>query len=350
MWSGVERYALDICRYFAAEGTDVLAITRDARAVDDVFRHHSIPVAFAPLGGFFSYGAVKSMCSVFAESHGYTVVHCHTTSDAFLALVARKLTRRADIRVVLTRHYVRPAGRTPIHKYVYRNVDAMIFVSRIVKDRFLSGWLFRKMARDYESRFHVLHNSLNIILQPCVPEPDRGPVTAMYLGRLSPGKGLEYLIEALAKIRDVKLRLRMVGTGHPDYVDELRRMAENLGVMQFIDWPRHKDNTSEFIRTSHFGVLPSSEPEAFGLSNIEFMAEGRPLICTRNGAQPEYMTDGIEGFLVPACNSDALAVEMKRLALSSDLRCKIGAAARHKFEDSLSWPRFISRLRKIYEN
>lgn len=350
MWSGVERYALDICRHFAAEeGCEVLAITRDARAVDDVFRHHSIPVTFAPLGGFLSCGAVKSMYSVFCASTDNTVVHCHSTRDAFSALIARQLTRRHNIRVVLTRHYVRHAGRTSFHKYVYRNVDAMIFVSRIVKDRFLSSRRLWKFIPGDESRFYVVHNSLNITLQPSVAEPDRGPVIAMYLGRLSPGKGLEYLIEAMSKIHDVKLRLRMVGTGHPDYVDELRRMAENLGVMQFIDWPRHKDNASEYIRSSHFGVLPSSEPEAFGLSNIEFMAEGRPLICTRNGAQPEYMADGIEGILVPACNSDALAAEMMRLASSPDLRRDIGAAARRKFEKSLSWPRFISRLQQIYE-
>lgn len=350
MWSGVERYALDICRHFASEGCDVRAITRDARAVDDVFRHNSIPVSFAPLGGFLSYGAVKAMCSEFSSSSDRTVVHCHGTRDAFAALTARQLIHRPDIKVILTRHYVRHAGRSPFHRYVYGNVDAMIFVSRIVKDRFLSSWRHRKPTEEDEARFHVLHNSLNISLEPTVPEPSRGAVTAMYLGRLSPGKGLEYLIEAMSLIRDVKLRLRMVGTGHPDYVDELRRMAENLGVMHLIDWPRHKDNAAEYIRASHFGVLPSSEPEAFGLANIEFMAEGRPQICTRNGAQPEYIADGIEGILVSPCNSEALAAEMSRLAMSSSLRQEIGAAARRRFENTLSWEGFITRLRNIYEN
>lgn len=349
MWSGVERYALDICRHYMAKGCDVMAVTRDARAVDDVFRHHSIPVTFAPLGGFLSYGAVKAMCSVFASSADHTVVHCHDTRDAFCALTARQLIQRPDIRVILTRHYVRHAGHTPFHKFVYRNVDALIFVSQIVKDRFLSSWRLRFYPVD-ESRFHVIHNSLNITLSPRQPETRRGPVTAMYLGRLSPGKGLEYLIDALAKVSDVKLRLRMVGTGHPDYVDQLRRRAESAGVMPLIDWPRHKDNAADFICASHFGVLPSSEPEAFGISNIEYMAEGRPLICTDNGAQPEYISNEIEGILIPPADSDALADAMRRLASSPALREQIGIAARRKFETALSWPRFISCLNPLYES
>lgn len=347
-WSGVERYALDICCHYASAGCEVLALTRDARAVDDVFRHHSIPVAFAPLDGFLSYGAVKAMRSIFAASTDHTVVHCHSTKDAFCAMAARRLLNRGDIRIVLTRHFVRHAGRTMFHKYVYRNVDAMIFVSEIVKARFLCGRRLRILYPTDETRLHVLHNSLNITLAPRVPEPERGPVTAMYLGRLSPGKGLEYLLEAMAELQGVKLRLRIVGTGHPDYVDNLRRLADSLGVMHLIDWPRHRDDTADYIRTSHFGVLPSSDPEAFGLSNIEYMAEGRPLICTSNGAQPEYISDGVEGLLVAPGDSVSLAEAMRRLATSKNLREEIGVAARRKFEDVLSWPHFISRLDRIY--
>ena len=350
MWSGVERYALDICRHFRDCGDEVMAITRDARAVDDVFRHHGIPVSFAPLGSFLSYGAVKAMCAVFGSSSGQTVVHCHDTRDAFAALTARQLISRPDIRVLLTRHYVRRAGHSPFHKYVYRNVDAMIFVSRIAKDRFMSSWRLRKLAPAEDARMHVIHNSLNIDLRPVVPEPEKGPVTAMYLGRLSPGKGLDYLIEALSMLTNVRLRLRMVGTGHPDYVDSLRRKAEIAGVMSMIDWPRHKENAADYIRTSHFGVLPSSEPEAFGISNIEFMSEGRPLICTRNGAQPEYITDGKEGILVAPRNAEVLAHEMRRLATSPVLRRNLGEAARHRFATELSWPCFMSRLEPLYRH
>lgn len=348
MWSGVERYTLDICRHFQDCGHDVLLVSRDARAVDDVFRHHGIPVEFAPLGGFFSYEAVKTLTSIFASKDEPTVVHCHDTRDAFAALVARKLISRRNILVVLTRHYVRRAGRSPFHRFVYRNVDDLIFVSEIAKRAFLSGWGSRNVISPLDPRLHVMHNSLNISLGPVSPEPEKGPVTAIYLGRLAPDKGIEQIIEALSKLKDLKLRIRMVGTGHPDYVDSLRNMAVEAGVMNMIDWPRHKENTIEFIRNSHFAVAPSSAREAFGLSNIECMAEGRPVITTDNGAQSEYITDGVNGILVPPNNSDILAIEMRRLAKSPDLRISLGSAARKSFEEKLAWHVFVEKLNAIY--
>lgn len=348
MWSGVERYALDICCHCQDHGDDVVAITRDARVVDDVFRRRGIEVRFVPLGGFLSYPAVKGICDVLNESNAPTAIHCHSTRDAFSALTARRLLGRHDIRVVLTRHYVRRAGRSPFHRFVYRNVDNMIFVSKIAKEKFMSGWHWKGRYADDDINAVVIHNSLNIVLSPVVVEPAKGPVTAMYLGRLAPDKGLEELIDALEMLKPMKIRLKIVGTGHPDYVDSLRKKALTAGVMHMIDWPRHKENTEDFIRMSHFGVLPSSAPEAFGISNIEFMKEGRPIICTDNGAQPEYITHGQDGILVPPRNAERLAWEMRRLALSSEMRSSIGHAARQRFESQLSWSNFIERLYPLY--
>lgn len=348
MWSGVERYALDICRHCRDCGDDVLVVSRDARAVDDVFRRHGIDVRFAPLGGFLSYHAVKGICDVLAESRTPTAVHCHSTRDAFAALTARRLLSRHDIRVLLTRHYVRRAGRSPFHRFVYRNVDHMVFVSEAAKEKFYSSWHWKGRYDEADINGIVIHNSLNIDLQPMVEEPAKGPVTAMYLGRLAPDKGLEDLIDALAILKGSKLRLKIVGTGHPDYVDSLRRRALTTDVMNMIDWPRHKDNTEDFIRMSHFGVLPSVGPEAFGMSNIEFMKEGRPIVCSDNGAQPEYITQGKEGILVPPRDPQRLAWEMRRLALSKDLRLSIGLAARERFEREMAWPVFIAKLYPLY--
>lgn len=351
LWSGVERYALDLCRHYKDSGRDVCAVTRDARAVDDIFRENGIRLHFAPLGSFYSFAAVKALSRIIKEKgdgKGTTVVHCHDTRDAFVALMARKMARRPDVKVILTRHLVKRAGHSPIRMYVYRNVDALIFVSRLAKDRFVSRWRKTGMVPVEERKMVILHNSLNIPLEEVTPEPAKGPVTAMYHGRLAPGKGLECLIDAMAILKGEKLRLRLVGSGPPDFVDRLRQRAITAGVMSRIDWPRHRENPSDYIRLCHFGVLPSTVPEAFGLANIEYMAEGRAQICTRNGAQPEYITDGREGILVAPRDAEALASQMKRLLRSPKLRKQIGEAARARFGRELAWTRFIARMDEIY--
>lgn len=224
----------------------------------------------------------------------------------------------------------------------------MVFVSRKAKEKFFSSWHWKGKYDEAEINACVILNSLNIPLIPTVPEPVKGPVTAMYLGRLAPDKGLEEIIDALSELSGAKLRLKIVGTGHPDYVDSLRRRALTAGVMHMIDWPRHKENTEDYIRMSHFGVLPSVAPEAFGMSNIEFMKEGRPIICSDNGAQPEYIRQGKEGILIPPEDAKRLAQEMKRLANSSEMRQEIGKAARERFESELAWDRFIAKLYPLY--
>ena len=52
-WGGSQRYALDICTHYHGEGWEVMAMTRDAKTVDDRFRRAGIPLLHAPLHGFF---------------------------------------------------------------------------------------------------------------------------------------------------------------------------------------------------------------------------------------------------------------------------------------------------------
>lgn len=171
----------------------------------------------------------------------------------------------------------------------------------------------------------------------------------MYHGQLIPGKGVETLIDALSLLKGLRLRLKIVGNGTPDYVDRLRRRAITRGVMESIDWHKHSNNPLELIRASDFGVLPSQIEEACGMANIEYMACGRPQVCTSNGAQSEYITDGREGFLVPPGNPVLLAEAMRKLATDIALRRRMGERALKTFRNTLSWQSFISKLTPLYQ-
>ena len=170
----------------------------------------------------------------------------------------------------------------------------------------------------------------------------------MFHGQLIPGKGMEVLIDALTHLKGSRIRLRIVGSGTSDYVDRMRRRAIARGVMDMIDWRKHSDDPLVHIRETDFGVLPSVTEEAFGLSNAEYMLCGRPQICSSNGAQPEYITDGREGFLVTPGNTAMLAEAMRKLGADADLRHRMGERAFATFRDTLSWPHFIKLLTPLY--
>lgn len=344
---GAQRYALDICRHYAAEGHDVTALTREARAVDSLFEEAGVPLRHAPLRDYpdiFSAIALRPLLEGGPE--GETVVHVHRYRDALTAILGRRMARRPDVRIIVTRHISGPAKDNMLRRFIYRHVDAHIFVSEFSRREFLAAWPHGRYPLD-SARLHVAFNSRNIAASP-TPEPERGAVTAMFHGTLREGKGLDTLIRAMALLRDTRMRLRIAGTGDPDYCDTLRRLAISLGVMEAIDWCRNVPDPASLIPTCHFGVLPSSVPEAFGMANLEYMAAGRPQICTFNGAQPEYLTPMREALEVPPSDPQALADAMRRLHSDKQLRRLLGGNAAKRYSDTLSWQHFISRIDRIY--
>lgn len=346
-WGGIERYALDICRHFNALGWNVMALTRDAKAVDSMFEKAGIPLFHAPLQGFYDIYSIRILSKKLKETEGEVIIHAHGFRNLFTAIMARKLSGKKDVKVIMSRHKVRRAVDSWILRLIYRNLDALIFVSRAARDKFVSTWHNRLMPINPEKMF-VIHNSLNIPELSYTEPKKEGPLTAMFHGPLIPGKGLETLVDAMALLKGKRIRLRIVGSGSLDFIDKIRRRALSAGVMELIDWHKHTDDPLPLIRDCDFGVLPSTREEAFGLANIEYMAVGRPQICSSNGAQPEYITDSWEGILIPPANPAFLAEAMSKLSGDPGLREQMGKHAFETFSRRLSWPHFIKPLTKIY--
>lgn len=347
VWGGAERYALDVCRHFAARGWSVTAYTRDAKAVDSLFQEAGIDLRHAPLQGLADPVTLRLLTSHFKSEERGAIIHAHRYRDAFLAIAARSLARRPDLRIVTTRHTVQIARDPRIFRPLYKAVDAHIFVSHLAAGRFMSAWRGSDSPIPPQ-RIHFIPNSLILDYAEPSPEPVKGPIIAMMHGRLVPGKGMEVLIDALPRLRGMRTRMRIVGSGNPDYVDSLRRRAFSRGVADMIDWFKYRTDVEQLISESHFGVMPSIMPEAFGLPNLEYMAGARPVITTLNGAQCEYITDGKEGLLVPPADAAALADVMQRMATDATLRSRMGKAARARFLNELEWSQIAEKLESVY--
>lgn len=344
---GAQRYALDICRHYVEAGEEVIALTRDAKTIDSQFEESGIPLCHAPLRDYPDLFSALTLSRIMRKSgEGRIVVHTHRYRDALTAVMARRMAGRSDIRIVITRHIAEPAKDNPLRRLIYRNVDAHIFGSEFARREFLNRWPSGRYPFD-PARMYVAFDSRNISIEPTA-EPSRGAITAMYHGKLHPGKGLMTLIDAMSLLKDTRLRLKIAGQPDSDFADALRRHAIASGVMESIDWIRDSADPARYIETSHFGVLPSEEPESCGMANIEYMASARPQICTFNSAQGEYMTPGVEAIEVKPGDSAGLARGMRLLYEDKDLRIRMGIAARKRYEELLAWPRFIAVIDKIY--
>lgn len=335
------RYSLEACSAMAGLGWSVTAYTCNAMAVDAPFRSRGIDLRQAPLHGFYDPATASLLTRhLRREPHG-TVVHTHRYRDAFCVLLARRIARRPDIRVVTSRLFARPARRSLLYTAIYRGVAAHLFSSAAARAVFLSAWP-RGSAPFDTGVTRVVPQSVITGAEPAPPEPEKGPMAVCYAADPRPGCGVKTLIDAMTRLRGHRIRLFLPADTEPDYADSLRRHAIYIGVADLIDWrPPRPDMSAP--AAAHMAVVPDGDVIAPPAAELEAMAAGRPVITPGRASAPGRIAP-------PAHDPDALAAEILRLAADPELRRTTGAAARAAFDTGHSWSRFASGLSDIYLN
>lgn len=191
-----------------------------------------------------------------------------------------------------------------------------------------------KVYRVKRSKSHTFYNSISDSVGALPIAVQRDNLLIVCPGRLAPSKGQDVVIQALAclKLDGITPRVRFVGAGRS--LDTYQALSEELDVKEqctFVGSVPHEKMFHE-MATAGITVVPSRS-EAFGLVNVESMSVGTPVIASAVGGIPEIIRDGVDGFLVPPDNPEALAEKIKVLLLNLALREQMGKSARQRFLD-----------------
>lgn len=165
---------------------------------------------------------------------------------------------------------------------------------------------------------------------------------ALFVGRLLPHKGINYLIEAM----DGGARLDVIGRPYDrDYFDLLRRLAGGKNVRIITD--ASDEDLIRSYRRSLVTVLPSvysdvygrtqKMPELLGLVMLESMACGTPVVCTDVGGMPEFVEEGVTGFIVPPNDPLSLRERINYLLQNPEAALKMGRAGRRAVSEKFTW-------------
>ncbi len=171
-----------------------------------------------------------------------------------------------------------------------------------------------------------------------------GPLV-LFVGRMMAYKGVDHLLRAM---RDVRARLVVVGDG-PD-LPRVRALAGELGLGERVTFTGRVEPTEvvHWIAAADVGVLPSVQ-EAYGLSMVEMMAHGRPVVCTELGTgTTEINRDGETGLVVPPADPPALAAALNRLLGDEALRRRLGVRAREWANERFSLPAMLRAIHEVY--
>jgi len=167
----------------------------------------------------------------------------------------------------------------------------------------------------------------------------------LFFGRLEKIKGIYSLIEAVAPLKDV--RLVIAGDGAERCGVQVACQQAKHGNIEYVGFKRGKE-LAELIRGARAVVAPSEWYETFGLTLIEGFAHGRPVICTRMGGMPEVVDEGLDGYVVPPGDVDALREAVLSLWRQPNTAIEMGQEGRHKVETRFGVERHLDGIRKVY--
>jgi glycosyltransferase involved in cell wall biosynthesis len=213
----------------------------------------------------------------------------------------------------------------------YDKVD--IFLS---PSHFMADLIGRRIPQD---KIRILHNGIDTTA--FVPQyHDKG--YALYVGRISPEKGVETLLKAHASLK-CRFPLNIIGTG--PLIDQLRTTYPQAEFMGY----QTGAALYNIIRDAAFVVVPSECHENCSMVVLEAMALGKPVIGSRVGGIPEQIEDGRTGLLFEMSNTKELSEKMHNLQASPSLRKELGKTARIKCEMEYSLATHCRDLIGIYE-
>ena len=350
-WTGAEQYTYDLVERLRNDPDFyVEVVCRKHPNVLKQYRRLELPISILPLKGVTDIDSPVRFARLLRK--GKNIIHVHSFRDAFMAVMARRISENRNTRVIVSVHGVYKPKKNYMYTKLYRSIDCFVFSSEMARDAFLG-----KAKKPYADRGVVLRDSV-CDSQIGTPVPDlrrelgldNHQALIMYHGKLAAEKGLDVLLEALTHVDKAKYHLAIIGEGQPKYKAKIKGYIVANGLVHNVSLLGFRDNILEYLRQADFGILPSIQPEALGISNLEYMMAGKAHICSNNGAQPEYVHDGVNGILVAPGDEQALTDAINMLINDTATRSRLGTQAQKDFQDHLDYPAFYKKMTDLYRS
>lgn len=172
----------------------------------------------------------------------------------------------------------------------------------------------------------------------------------LFVGRLSPVKGVNYLIRALPGVLEKfsKVRLEIIGYGAQE--KELKALVKNLSLENKITFigPVPNRELPKYYQHSFCYILPSIV-EGLPVAIMEAMACGCPVIATSVGGVRDLIENNVTGLLISPKSVDEISQSVIRLLSDKILRENIIQNARKKIEENYEWNIIASKFEKLYD-
>lgn len=279
-------------------------------------------------------------------------VHCHKSSDLFLAVLLKKL---CGFKLIYTDHMgVKKPKKDFFHRFIYRNVDQVLSISNftlafnkkalpVEDDGIQALWLGTQIPDKVQTGVDLrslLKLSSDVFIVGIV-------------GRLSPGKGHLELLKAMELLAESRFHLVVIGGlnakqgGDDAYISMLKEYVAENQLEKRVTFYGFTPEPETLLPSIDLVVIPS-HMEAFGLTVIESMAQGKAIIGSNAGAIPEILEN--TGVLVDPFDSNALAGAITELCEDATRRLSLAQSARERAKQHFDQVVHVNKLLKVYQS
>ena len=313
---------------------------------------HEVKVGSYPLFEHPPYSlALAVMLHEVAVKEKLDVIHAHyAIPHAISGWMAKQLlaeTRHLPIVTTLHGTDITLVGQDPsyftITKFSIEQSDAVTAVSKYLRDETYRAFGCGSCA------IGVIPNFVN--LDVFAPPPERcgnfpaGERVLMHISNMRPVKRLLDVVQVFARV-NAKLPARLVLVGDGPDKDTAEREVEKLGLTPRTRFLGKVEDVAEVLRWADLYLLPS-QSESFGLSALEALATGVPVIGTRVGGLPEVVEDGVNGVLAAVGDVDAMAAGAIRL-LSDTERYRAASESARRRAGDFATPKIVPLYEEVY--
>ena len=304
------------------------------------------------MNGPIDFSALKALKAFLVEkqidlilSHGYksTVMGWYLSRKLGIKIVAYSRGYTAENKKVAFYEW--------LERRVLQKVDGIISVSHGQYQK-LENFGIRN------SKHWVVHNAVTVNSEAVADDSfeqlfrqqydiQADAIIGVAAGRLSPEKGHRYFVEAMPSILRNNSRFVAVICGDGPLMETLKNLALKLNVSQNIRFVGFRRDVSKIFSFMDLMVLPSLTE---GLPNVvlESFAVKKPVAVTSVGGVPEVVSDGVNGFITPAANPEALAKGVNKLVNDGFLRKSLGEQGFSTVKNLFSFDQQNEKLERIY--
>lgn len=324
----------EFSRYFGR--IDVL-VPRPDRPVTVTTIHDKVHFHPAPVGRARMVGWIARQGAELVRRHGAELVVSHDYGWFYNGLGAARITRATGVPYLSEIHHV-PGHPVPAdlrERFDYRvarryvrwaRSRALAFrvVNSVEMPELLTGW---GVPREQIAVLPSLYIDFDVFRPPAEPLPFEQDV--VYVGRMVNNKGLDRIVDALARLRERGRAPSALFVGRGPLEEPTRRRVAERGLserVRFVEWVDGQDDLARIYAQSRVAVCAST-CEGGPRVTVEAMACGTPVVSTPVGMMRELVRDAENGYL---CGFDvaSLAAALERALGDEDARRRMGARAR----------------------